>query len=414
MGHGLVSRERGADAGIGRAPTSSAAAAAASAFVRSCGSARRMSSIDAIARPSGRDEPRRRRRETCPRRRVDRDADSACRAPASRRASRVGSSRRTRGGRRPAGARRSAPWRRRSASKVPCQSRWSSASASSTATRGRNVSANASWNDDTSATSTSASSSTASSSVRPMFPAATARRPDASSIAAVRLVTVVFPFVPVTATIGAAARSAARSISLRTATPARACGDDRRMRFGDQRARHDELDLADRRAVPVVRRARRRRARQRRDAPRRASGRRRRRGGRRRRSRPSPRGAGAARPLRPSPRGRSRARASLESRTGGSRRRRCRRRARRRSPENSQNRTITVNSDQPPTSKWWWIGAMRSTRRRKPRYEMTCAITDSASSSGRPARIGSSSCVRAEQREAGHRAADARATRCRP
>ena len=78
------------------------------------------------------------------------------------------------------------------------------------------------------------------------------------------------------------------------------------------------------------------------------------------------------------------ARDSLESRTGGSRRRRCRRRARRRSPENSQKRTITVNSDQPPTSKWWWIGAMRSTRRRKPRYEMTCAITDSVSMSGSP------------------------------
>ncbi len=87
-----------------------------------------------------------------------------------------------------------------------------------------------------------------------MFPAATARRPDASSIAAVRLVTVVFPFVPVTATIGAVARSAARSISLRTATRLRACGNDRRMRFRDQRARHDELDLADRGAVPVVRR----------------------------------------------------------------------------------------------------------------------------------------------------------------
>ena len=29
----------------------------------------------------------------------------------------------------------------------------------------------------------------------------------------------------------------------------------------------------------------------------------------------------------------------------------------------SQKRTITVNSGQPPTSKWWWIGAIRNTRR---------------------------------------------------
>ena len=49
---------------------------------------------------------------------------------------------------------------------------------------------------------------------------------------------------------------------------------------------------------------------------------------------------------------------------------------------------------------------MRSTRRRKPRYEMTCAITDSVSSTGRPARIGRSKRVRVEQREAGHRAAE--------
>ena len=40
---------------------------------------------------------------------------------------------------------------------------------------------------------------------------------------------------------------------------------------------------------------------------------------------------------------------------------------------------MTVNSGQPPTSKWWWIGAMRSTRRWKTRNEITCAITDSVS-----------------------------------
>ena len=41
-----------------------------------------------------------------------------------------------------------------------------------------------------------------------------------------------------------------------------------------------------------------------------------------------------------------------------------------------------------------WIGAMRSTRLRKPRYEMTCAITESVSMVGSPARRGSRRCVR--------------------
>ena len=52
-----------------------------------------------------------------------------------------------------------------------------------------------------------------------MFPAAIAATPDASSIAATIDVTVVFPLVPVTATIGTRARSAPRSISLRTEIP---------------------------------------------------------------------------------------------------------------------------------------------------------------------------------------------------
>ena len=91
---------------------------------------------------------------------------------------------------------------------------------------------------------------------------------------------------------------------------------------------------------------------------------------------------------------------------GGSRRRRCRSRARRRCPANSQNRTITVNSDQPPTSKWWWIGAMRSTRRRKPRNETTCAITLSVSTHGQPAEDRQQQVGVGQQRQARHRAAD--------
>ena len=75
-------------------------------------------------------------------------------------------------------------------------------------------------------------------------------------------------------------------------------------------------------------------------------------------------------------------------------------------PANNQNRTMTVNSDQPPTSKWWWIGAMRRTRRRKPRYETTCAITDSVSISGRPGEQEQQEMRARQQREPGHRAAD--------
>ena len=33
-------------------------------------------------------------------------------------------------------------------------------------------------------------------------------------------------------------------------------------------------------------------------------------------------------------------------------------------PVTSQNRTMTVFSFQPASSKWWWIGAMLNTRRR--------------------------------------------------
>ena len=46
----------------------------------------------------------------------------------------------------------------------------------------------------------------------------------------------------------------------------------------------------------------------------------------------------------------------------GSRRRRCRGRGRCTAPARIQNRTITVVSGHPSSSKWWWIGAIRKTR----------------------------------------------------
>ena len=92
---------------------------------------------------------------------------------------------------------------------------------SHTATTGRNDSANASWNDDTSATTTFRSSlATASLRGRPMLPAAIDGMPDAASISATRLVTVVFPLVPVTATSGQIDQRDASSTSPRTGTPA--------------------------------------------------------------------------------------------------------------------------------------------------------------------------------------------------
>ncbi len=41
-----------------------------------------------------------------------------------------------------------------------------------------------------------------------------------------------------------------------------------------------------------------------------------------------------------------------------------------------QNRTMTVNSGHPASSKWWWIGDMRKMRRPNPRNEITCRITE--------------------------------------
>ncbi len=89
-----------------------------------------------------------------------------------------------------------------------------------------------------------------------MLPAAVARRPDASSIAAVRLVTVVFPLVPVIATIGHA-RPVGRQVDLAPDGDAgRPRGDDRRVRSGDERTRDDHRARRCRFGVPVrVRRA---------------------------------------------------------------------------------------------------------------------------------------------------------------
>ena len=52
---------------------------------------------------------------------------------------------------------------------------------------------------------------------------------------------------------------------------------------------------------------------------------------------------------------------------------------------------ITVVSGQPASSKWWWIGAMRKTRRWNSRKLPTWRITDSVSNTNSPPMIGSSS-----------------------
>ena len=55
-----------------------------------------------------------------------------------------------------------------------------------------------------------------------------------------------------------------------------------------------------------------------------------------------------------------------------------------------QNRTITVNSGQPASSKWWWIGDIRKIAPPEPRNEITCAITDSVSITNSPPMMTSS------------------------
>ena len=62
-------------------------------------------------------------------------------------------------------------------------------------------------------------------------------------------------------------------------------------------------------------------------------------------------------------------------------------------PARIQNRTITVVSGQPTSSKWWWIGAMRKIRLPVSRKLPTWMITDSVSITNRPPMIGSRSGV---------------------
>src|SRR5215471_12302739 len=49
-----------------------------------------------------------------------------------------------------------------------------------------------------------------------------------------------------------------------------------------------------------------------------------------------------------------------------------------------QNRITICGSVQPSCSKWWWIGAMRNTRLPVSLNDMTCTITDTASSTNSP------------------------------
>ena len=54
------------------------------------------------------------------------------------------------------------------------------------------------------------------------------------------------------------------------------------------------------------------------------------------------------------------------------------------SPARIQNRTMTVVSGQPMSSKWWWSGAIRNTRRWKTRKLMTWMTTDRVTITNRP------------------------------
>ena len=87
-------------------------------------------------------------------------------------------------------------------------------------TAGRNASVRASWNDDTSATTTSASPPTASSSGSADVAGRHGPAPRGLEHGRTRVVTVVLPLVPVTATIGHRARRHASSTSPTTGTPA--------------------------------------------------------------------------------------------------------------------------------------------------------------------------------------------------
>ena len=51
---------------------------------------------------------------------------------------------------------------------------------------------------------------------------------------------------------------------------------------------------------------------------------------------------------------------------------------------------MTVVSGQPSSSKWWWNGAIRKTRRPNTRKLTTWTMTETVSRTKRPPRIGSS------------------------
>ena len=54
-------------------------------------------------------------------------------------------------------------------------------------------------------------------------------------------------------------------------------------------------------------------------------------------------------------------------------------------PATIQNRTMTVVSAQPASSKWWWIGAIRNTRCRSALNNATWMTTDSVTDHEQPA-----------------------------
>ena len=87
-------------------------------------------------------------------------------------------------------------------------------------------------------------------------------------------------------------------------------------------------------------------------------------------------------------------RAVTARRSSASRRRTGRARRRRPSPVTSQNRTMTVFSVQPASSKWWCSGAIRKTRRRVARKNATWMTTDSVTATNSPPSTISSSSVR--------------------
>ena len=231
-------------------------------------------------------------------------------------------------------------------------------------------------------------------------------------MACTSVVTVVLPLVPVTATIGMS-RPARRELELAPHRHAGAGGEgEHRVARGHARAQHDHARHARTRAS----RSRARRAPRR--ARRRGRPRRPRIAGRRRSSTATTSArVGAGDGPRPRPLTaeaddedacgpRCRLQCSRCPRGRGSRRRRRRAPSAANSPARIQKRTMTVVSGQPRSSKWWWIGAMRNTRRPKSRKLTTWIITDSVSITNRPPMTGSSRWRLAAEAQRGQARAD--------